>query len=162
MSGHSAPSGGRKQPGFQPGRHHLCSALEQELQTDAHRGPKKRKGLTSTERGASHRDTPKSPLGSVCHPKHHDASFREKQMRKMRREPGGKYTNFQNKWMIRTKSPKRKQDEKMPWQPCKHTASERERGWGAGGTHMYRGQTCSPTQMRSAKTQTASDNWLRT
>lgn len=86
-----------KQPGFQRGRHHLCSAPGQELQADAHCGPKKRKGLTSTERGASHRDTPKSPLGSVCHPKHYDASFREKQMRKMKRETGGKYTNFQSK-----------------------------------------------------------------
>lgn len=77
----------------------------------------------------------------------------------MKRETGGKYTNFQNKQMIRTESPKHKQDEKMSLQPCKHTASERERTWrGGGGTRVCRGQTHSPAQMRSAKTQTASNN----
>lgn len=38
--------------------------------------------------------------------------------------------------MIRTESPKHKQDEKMPWQPCKHRASERERAWGRGHTRV--------------------------
>lgn len=67
---------------------------EQMLTVDRSR---RREGLASAERGASHRDTPESPTGRVCRPKHYDVSFREKQMRKVKRETGGKYTNFQNK-----------------------------------------------------------------
>ena len=45
--------------------------------------------------------------------------------------------------MIRTESPKCKQDEKMPWQPCKHTASERERG--GGGRTCVQGTDLQPS-----------------